>query len=68
MRGANPMDENTTRVTAALQRWLPYHSATYYNTLVQLFAGTLAMVWLLRSLSTRGVVHTARVAATKSGS
>lgn len=61
------MDE-TTRFTVALQRWLPYHSATYYNTLVQLFAGALAMVWLLRSLFSRGVVHTARVAATKSGS
>lgn len=62
------MDEQATRFTRTLQTFLPYHSATYYNTLVQLFAGILAMVWLLRSLSTRGVMHTARVAATKTAS
>lgn len=57
------MDE-TTRVTQTLQRWIPFHSVTYYNTLFQAGAGLLAIIWLFRSLFTRGVVHTARVAAT----
>lgn len=48
--------------TVFLQERIPYHTATYYLALLQLFVYALASIWLVRSIAHRGVLHSASVA------
>lgn len=50
------------RHTQFLQEHIPYHTATYYLALLQLFVYALASLWLVRSIGHRGFVHSASVA------
>lgn len=49
-----------------MERFIDFHKATYYNTLLSMLVYVLAVIWFVRSMFTRGFVRTAKSAAIKS--